>query len=224
MVIPTRFIVKNEDGSLAISGHPGVALCNFGITDSEGFEKALDWYLSVVNTNTFVIASSPERIRALREKVVKSLEIDSNIDSPKVTGHLYLGTAYELAWIENEDLSVGEVLDHFSSKSEVTAFLMLNNSAGEFFRNEDDGIRYFIRSNESGHGPHVHVSYKNEAWASIYIDTGKIRDGSLPAKVYKTAKKRILANKEKLLDYWNNNTNGIHFDINYLFANQDCKK
>lgn len=221
VAIPTRFIVKNEDGTYAVSGPPGVALCYFGITKSEGFEAALDWYRGITDRDTYVEADYSESIQDLKLDVINSLGLNPDVDSPKVFERLYLGTVHELAWFENESLRVGAALQVLSLHDYVVAYLVLNNSAGELFRNADDGIRYFIKPNESGHSAHIHVNYKNQSFASIYIDTGEYRDGSLPSKVFKVARKRILDNRAKLLEYWNANTNGIHFDINYLFMNQD---
>ena len=92
---------------------------------------------------------------------------------------------------------------------------------GEVLSGADKDLRYFIRSNEQGHNlPHVHVSYRNEEHASICIVDGQLLAGALPKKALKIARNRILEQRETLLRYWNEHTNGVHFDINYLFQNQ----
>ena len=85
----------------------------------------------------------------------------------------------------------------------------------------NDGLRYYMPSRESGshNKPHIHVDYRYESFASICIGDGSLLSGSLPSKVLKEARKKILDNQEFLLRYWNEKTDGLSVDINsYLRA------
>ena len=183
----------------------------------EGFEKALDWYREVTSRDTHVIVTEDDSIRDLRLSTLESLNLDPATAPQKYADRLYLGTSRELAWFDDETLSAALALSLFDPDQEVWAFILLNNQAGEMFHGVDKDLRYFINSKEQGHNqPHVHITYRNQDRASISIINCSVLAGNLPNRALKVATARIEENRAYLLKYWNNHTNGVHFDINYL--------
>lgn len=216
----TRFLVKSEQG-YAVSGFPGVAI-DLLYDPHLSYEQKLVHYESVTRQDTMALADISETVASLKRKTLLSLNVDPDVASPKVTDRLYLGTVHELAWFENEELTVADALALYTAGEEVSAFILLNNQAGEVMRGCDDGLRYFFHSNEGTrhNEPHVHVSYRNDKHTTIRIKDGRVvPQGILPPKAERRAVKRVLENREKFLEYWNTLTNGIHFDLNYLIEN-----
>lgn len=212
----TAFLVKSANG-YEVNGYPGVYIPILPHFD-ESLEAALEWYREIGASDTRVTISMSASLLELENRALASLQLTKK---PKPRRNLLLGTRYELAWFDDEAMTVGDAVSRFSGDEELFAFILLNNQAGEVFDGTDKDLRYFIKSNEQGHNlPHVHVSYRNEDYASICIVDGKLLAGTLPKKALKAARNRILEQRETLIRYWNEHTNGVHFDINYLFQNQ----
>lgn len=163
-------------------------------------------------------------MREVLELTLESLEIDPEVSSPAITSRVYIGSSTELAWTDELEKTLSEVLDYFDDTNCLYAFILLKNLAGEVFHNEDEGISYHIYSRERGkhNFPHVHVDYRHTYRAVVSIIDGTCYDGYLPSKVLKAARKRIEDNRAYLINYWNANTDGIRFDPNYLFARQEA--
>ena len=83
---------------------------------------------------------------------------------------------------------------------------------------EQNGIRYYFHSDESGHSPHIHAKYQGDE-ISIFITTLKIRGSFKNKKKEKEAKEYVCNNKEKLLNDFIKYTNGI--DIRERYASYD---
>ena len=212
----TAFLVKSAIG-YEVNGYPGVYLPILPHFD-ESLEAALEWYQGIGASDARVTISMNASMLELENRALVSLQLTRK---PKPRRNLLLGTKHELAWFDDEATTVGDAISHFPSGEEIIAFILLNTQAGEVLSGADKDLRYFIRSNEQGHNlPHVHVSYRNEEHASICIVDGQLLAGALPKKALKIARNRILEQRETLLRYWNEHTNGVHFDINYLFQNQ----
>lgn len=216
IVLKTAFLVKSANG-YEVNGYPGVYLPILPHFD-ESLEAALEWYREVGASDTRVTISTSASLLELENRALASLQLRKK---PKPRSNLRLGTRHELAWFDDDAMTVGDAASCFPGDEELFAFILLNKQAGEVFNGADKDLRYFIRSNEQGHNlPHVHVSHRNENHASICIVDGQLLAGTLPKKALKTAQNRILEQRETLLRYWNEHTNGVHFDINYLFQNQ----
>lgn len=154
--------------------------------------------------------------------------IDSRVHS-FIAKRLHVYAEGALFHICDQSITFRSVLELFPSVGNlVNLILAVNGNAGELFRDEegrydDNGVRYFIRSREAGkhHKPHVHVVFRHEGSASIDIATGEILErgnGKFPSKRLRAARKRILDNKRRLLEYWNVSTDGLEVDLNVLFG------
>lgn len=105
--------------------------------------------------------------------------------------------------------------DHTGEIS-VAAYVSLD--AGTI--DEEDGIRYYMNSRESGrhHEPHVHICDTSRQYeAVILIKNGKVI-GKFPSKLLKIAKKRIMDNQQFFLEKWNMLTDGLKIDINHFLG------
>lgn len=119
-------------------------------------------------------------------------------------------------------LSKDYLLDNFMMKyiksSTLKAIFVMNNAAGDVFR--DDGLRYYFNSHEAGkhHVPHIHVDYFHEKSGVYSILTGERMKGNIPRKIDKKIKERIMNNQRMLAEWWNNQTDGIDIDLNHEFG------
>lgn len=69
---------------------------------------------------------------------------------------------------------------------------------------EENGIKFYVHSNEQNHSlPHIHARF-NQYEASISILSGDILAGNIPGKNLKFAQKWVLCHQEKLLNDWRN--------------------
>lgn len=97
--------------------------------------------------------------------------------------------------------------------------LLVNSDAGTIF--EDDGIRYYMHSKEAGkhNTPHIHVDIRHEISGSFsFIDGKQLSDGKIKKNDIKKIEKMIINNKEKLIKYWNEHTDGLTVDLNQAFG------
>lgn len=125
----------------------------------------------------------------------------------------------KLIWIKNLDYNMQTFINKMSILDHMEVFLIYHFEEGEIWR--IDGIRYYMNSHESGkhNKPHIHIGYEeNGNCASISIEDGTILAGNLPQKIYKIVRNKIISNKVFLLECWNTETDGLHFDINYSFG------
>lgn len=98
---------------------------------------------------------------------------------------------------------------------EIAVELLLCMDAGCICR--EGNLRYYVNSHEQGrhNEPHIHVSDKQHEYdASISILTTDIFAGYLPPKLYREARKTIVAKHEFFLNAWNTLTDGLKIDIN----------
>lgn len=218
-IFHTRFLTKGPDG-YEVSGEPGVALSYLPMHE-DGWIKAREWYERITATDTVLQISGENTLEQLERKTLESLGINTDLIPLPMKDMLRIGTKRELAWFSDYSITIGEALINFIQSDVWYSYILLRNTAGEVLKGIDKNLRYFIRSNEQGHNlPHVHVSYIKNSSASISILDGALLAGDLPYRALKVARKRIQANRNDLLRYWNAHTNGIKFDLNYYFSKQ----
>lgn len=124
--------------------------------------------------------------------------------------------------------TLSQMLSYVSFSDEIWLVFAFTAQAGEIWRNVksvygDDGVHYCFHSKEKcNHNlPHVHAHYKHDGSASISILDGRILDqdsGKFPSKRLTAAQNRVLDNREELLSYWNNMTDGLYADPDYLLG------
>ena len=93
--------------------------------------------------------------------------------------------------------------------------LLISANAGAVF--EEDGIRYYMYSRESGQHnvPHVHVDVRHETSGSFsLIDGSQLAGEKIKSKDVKKIKNMIESKKEDLIKYWNEHTDGLTVDLN----------
>ncbi len=103
----------------------------------------------------------------------------------------------------------------------VNVQLLICLDAGEVLKDKDEGIRYFIKSNESSchHCPHVHVDVKHECSGTFSIKTGEQLAGNIKrVKYLKKIKNTILSRQYELLELWNRSTDGLNADLNQFLG------
>ncbi len=140
-------------------------------------------------------------------------------------GRIYSSTYYEkylvfnnLRYsIENKDKPLHYYLQRMKVDDNglVEVQLLLNMDAGEVL--DDDGIRYYIHSKESGkhHKPHVHVDIRHEKSAVFSLLDGEQLDGDkIKKKDITKIQNRLEERREELLKYWNEHTDGLTVDLN----------
>lgn len=98
---------------------------------------------------------------------------------------------------------------------EITLSILVSHDAGAVAF--EYPLRFYVNSHEAGrhNEPHVHVrdnGYEYEA--SIRISDGKILAGTLPKKLARIAKKKILSEQNYFYKCWNTQTDGLYYDIN----------
>jgi hypothetical protein len=119
--------------------------------------------------------------------------------------------------ILDTSISLSVLSKYYTLNGKLCVFFVFSNQAGEIWN--DDGLRYYMHSKESGqhNEPHVHVDYKHEASVSICLYDGRVLDGHIPSKVLKKVQKKILSNQQFLFECWNKMTDGLRVDINHYF-------
>lgn len=102
-----------------------------------------------------------------------------------------------------------------ADEKKLEVFFVMRNTSGEVGR--DGGFRYWMNGREGDrhHIPHVHVSYQNEASASISLLNSNVLDSSprFPKKRLRTACRWVKDNRSYLLKRWNDLTDDIRVDI-----------
>lgn len=135
-------------------------------------------------------------------------------------------TQSRIMYIDNQELLLQELCQRLSLGQNEQLFLVFSGDAGEVFRNEDAGFRYFFRSHEGNHHniPHVHVNFEHEYDASFSLKDGAMIAGNMPSKQQKRVKQKIMENQETLVEQWNEQTDGIRFDLDYLLGSIAMEK
>ena len=124
-------------------------------------------------------------------------------------------------WVDNLDANFQTVLTKYldpDHAGEISVAAYVSLDAGTI--DEEDGIRYYMNSRESGrhHEPHVHIcDTSHEHEAVILIKDGRVI-GEFPSKLKKKALKRIMENQSFYLEQWNTLTDGIKIDINHFLG------
>lgn len=104
----------------------------------------------------------------------------------------------------------------------VKVDIMILADAGEVYR--ENNLRFTMYSNEEGHEAHVHISDTQHTFERRYFlktDEDKKIWGSPKKSDIKRYKRIIHQNKKSFLKYWNEATNGISVDLDYVLGNVD---
>lgn len=122
--------------------------------------------------------------------------------------------------IDNEEASFLNAVDKYLDTSHLGVIEIcywVSYDAGQI-EPKAGKLRYTVHSRERGkhNSPHVHVSdsgYNYEA--VVLIDTGEVKEGSLPDKLAREAKRTILGNQRYYYECWNTLTDGLAVDIDH---------
>lgn len=111
--------------------------------------------------------------------------------------------------VENNDVKILNVLNYLGIGREFKLF----NCAwgvGETWK-IIEGVKFFTHSNEENHKhiPHIHTIYDSEDATYYILTSKKIAGKKYPSKVEKKIKKEITDNRQELLKFWKDTTNGI---------------
>jgi hypothetical protein len=130
--------------------------------------------------------------------------------------HIPIGD--DIVYIPEYSFKIAKLFDYYGDQTELTVLLVFSVLQGDVWR--EGRIRYYMRSHEAGHHnlPHVHVMVGHDYEASIGILDANILAGKLPKKFEHQIIKKITDNKCHLLECWNEMTDGIYVDINYLMG------
>lgn len=124
--------------------------------------------------------------------------------------------------VSNQSKDLYSLLRNYFDPEEsgrVFVQILVCADAGTIF--QEDGIRFFMNSRESGKhkAPHVHVeSTGHEYSASLAISDGKVLAGKFPKKLLKKARKKINDEQEYFYQCWQAKTDGLISDINRRFG------
>ena len=97
--------------------------------------------------------------------------------------------------------------------------LLLCMDAGSVF--EDDGIRYYMNSRETGkhNEAHVHVDIRHETSGSFSIITGKkLSKGKIRTSDVRKIQMMIANHQAELINFWNDHTDGLTVDLDQAFG------
>lgn len=97
--------------------------------------------------------------------------------------------------------------------------LLLCMDAGSVF--EDDGIRYYMNSRETGkhNEAHVHVDIRHETSGSFSIITGKkLSKGKIRISDVRKIQMMIANHQAELINFWNDHTDGLTVDLDQAFG------
>lgn len=129
-------------------------------------------------------------------------------------------------WVDNWDANFKRVLTkhldpYDTGEISVAAYVSLDAGTIE----EEDGIRYYMNSHESGrhHEPHIHICDTSRQYeAVILIKSGDvISKCKFPPKLLKKAQRKVMDNQLFFLEQWNTLTDGIKVDINHYLGTID---
>lgn len=161
-------------------------------------------------------------VEDVADTINSQLGIDKNFVSSG-EGIIHVELNHNAVRVNDYSQTVSTVSQLLSPDKKATAlnfWYAFSDSQGQVWPSKD-GIYYYMNSRERGshNMPHVHVNVSHQYDASINILTGKILEGSIPAgKKQRTILKTISEKKEELLYFWNNNTDGLKFNVNYSIS------
>ncbi len=143
-------------------------------------------------------------------------------------GSIYATAGHGFAYVMDRELKLVQVRNALG-QSRLKLYLLISGDAGEVLRGKVPGVTFSIRSNEAGshHLPHVHVCYDHcREWA-MAIQTREVLAGRedysrVPGKTRRQIVRIIEENASDLMDYWNNRTNGMRFDVDAALGQIDC--
>ena len=98
----------------------------------------------------------------------------------------------EFVYVQDSLIRLDKIWEYYGVKKELKVFFIFSNQAGDIWNK--DGVRFFMPSREQG----CH--------------------NSLPTKVHKKAKEKIMGEQAFLLDCWNKRTDGLKVDVNQHFG------
>lgn len=128
----------------------------------------------------------------------------------------------ERYYIDRQDANFSFLLSKYldpRNTGYLIATILVSCDAGTI--DEDDKLKYFMHSREQGRHnfPHVHVEdYGHKYSATINILTGEAIESTLPARLAKKARDRIIKNQEYFIFCWNTKTDGLRIDLEHHFG------
>ena len=105
---------------------------------------------------------------------------------------------------------IAKVFHYIGCNESVSVKFVIGLPGGGEFASEN-GIHYLYHTKELRHVPHIHARYQGEE-ISIEIISLKVRGKLKNKKKQAEAVDYVDANKTKLLQEYNQKTNGIHID------------
>lgn len=152
-------------------------------------------------------------------KLMEYMNFKHGLTFPDNPSPLHIFVENDLIRINNNVYNFQKLLNKFNIQDNLTVYLLYCSQAGTIWN--EDGIRYYMNSRESGshHKPHVHIDYRYEEEASVAIEDGAVLAGNIPSRVLNKVQEKIRENKKYLFQCWNDMTDGLDYDINYHFGN-----
>lgn len=218
------FAVIVYDGESYTRENPGIALADYADLldwnderNEDFWDKVMGHYMDRSKFSFECICDDKTSIENLEKIIVKRLGFNWEMFKNAYV-YTYMSLGNELVRLVNRKLDIKALSKHYEIVDKLQIYFVFSNQAGEIWN--DNGLRYYMHSKESGkhNNPHIHVDYKHECSVSICLYDGSVLDGSIPSKMLRIAKKRILENKKFLLECWNKMTDGIKVDINHYFG------
>jgi len=128
------------------------------------------------------------------------------------SGLFHVMVEKELCEIEDYDMKIEQFLELYPPSDKMMVFFVFSKYQGVIFK--EHGYKYYMHSNENGHNsPHIHVNYRHDYDVSIDILNGCVLEGHMPHHILRKAVKKIIENKDYLIECWNKYTNGIKVNM-----------
>lgn len=218
-----EFTLLIDDGARYYKGYPGIFLADYadlldwkGERDEPFWDKVAQHYYAHLNLELFIEPKPDSTIKDIEKIIAEQIGFNWHklLRFHKKVCVLLDG---EFICIEHSAMQLSVLSKHYHLSETLPVFWVFSNQAGEIWN--EDGLRYYMNSRESGrhNEPHVHVDYKHEDSVSICLHDGRVLDGNIPSKALRKARKKILDNKQFLLECWNKMTDGLKVDINQYF-------
>ena len=117
--------------------------------------------------------------------------------------------------IDDYSIKVTDLLEDFDCGEIIRIAFFISILQGEVYRS--NGVIYFMHSNErtTHNKPHVHVRKPGSFDVSIDLLNLSLLDGKITERDLRDVRKQIKRKQTILIDYWNNNTNGITINEDY---------
>lgn len=209
---------------------PGIAICDYvhmrgldGVDDDSFWEEQKQHYQNHMAFDFHLDAGPDSSITEIANKIAEMIGFDEQrfAEGPI---KIYLLEDGEFVEVVAPAVRISTLSKYYNIREDLHIFFMLSNQAGDIWN--EDGLRYYMNSRESGrhHLPHVHVDYKHEASATVSLYDGEMIESDLPGKVMKRVKRKVLDNQEYLLECWNKMTDGLRVDLNVHFGAVPLKR